>query len=52
MLWLSDINIDIDYLVGASSDCNKIACCHTNDSIDARSTSTAKTYGDLNCHMP
>ena len=37
---------------GANSDCNKAACCHSHDYVDARSTNIAKKLGDLNCYMP
>lgn len=49
VLWLSDIELDLDYSEGSSTNCADFACCHAKDKTDLDSEKASK-YGSRNCY--
>lgn len=49
ILWLSDIELDLNYQEGASTKCDDLACCHAKD-IPTRNSEKASKYGSKNCY--
>lgn len=51
ILWMSDLDIDLNYKVGSSTKCFDYSCCH--DGIPAANPAeAAPLYGDQKCNMP
>jgi hypothetical protein len=51
-LFMSDIDLDINYVAGESSiNCNERSCCHA-DSPAQGDYDRAPKYGHRNCNMP
>ena len=49
VLFLSDIELDLDYVEGKSTDCPDFACCHAKDEPQLDSEKASK-YGSKNCY--
>ena len=49
VLWISDIELDLDYTVHSSNNCFDFACCHKKDKLNLDSEK-ANFYGDKNCY--
>jgi hypothetical protein len=48
ILWLSDVEIDLQYKEGTSSVCKDFRCCHEGDELTDLED-FARIYGDLKC---
>ena len=51
ILWLSDLNIDLNYVYESSSQCLDLACCH-KDNIPESDDQKAGLFGNKNCNLP
>lgn len=49
VLWISDIELDLDYVEGKSTVCSDFACCHQKDDTLLDSEKASK-YGSRNCY--
>ena len=49
-MFLSDVNLDLNYTVGSSTVCTDDACCHSNN-IPTSKSQYAGSYGNQNCYF-
>lgn len=48
ILWMSDVNIDINYKENSSSVCKDYQCCHAGDKVENEADKAGK-YGNKKC---
>jgi len=51
VLWLSDMDIDLNYVYESSTICADTSCCHAQD-IPLKELDLAPLYGHTNCNLP
>ena len=51
LLWLSDIDIDLNYVYESSNNCADASCCHAQN-IPTNNLDLAPLYGHINCNLP
>ncbi len=49
---LSDPHVQLDYAIGASTDCGKAVCCSSSDPPPKESSKVAGLFGDYHCDLP
>jgi len=49
---LSDIHVDLKYMVGAETQCGEPLCCRAFDGPGSNSSDSAGYWGDYNCDLP
>ena len=52
VLHLSDPHVQLDYAVGASTDCGKAVCCSSSDPPPTEASKAAGLFGDYHCDLP
>ena len=52
ILHLSDPHVQLDYTVGADTDCGKVVCCSSKDPMPVDPTKKAGIFGDYHCDLP
>lgn len=52
ILQLTDIHLDLDYVVGKNTDCGKPMCCQAVEENGTDPESSAGPHGDYKCDMP
>ncbi len=52
VLQISDIHLDVNYVVNSSIYCDYPICCHSENGFPENSGAQAKIYGSKNCDTP
>jgi sphingomyelin phosphodiesterase len=50
-VFISDLHIDYDYVVGADNDCGKPLCCRSDSGIAPSEERSAGKWGDYSCDL-